>query len=275
MKQLSILISSFMRPQLLKWNLQTLARQKIPFDFETILLNDGLPDESEQLASLYQDALKLRYVFTGQRNSSGNIVYRVPGFAFNIGAKLAEGQVIIICCGEMYHVNDTVRYLTEPVLYDSNLVSTCIGMDDDGTFLASLERNDGWYDWREFRNSYPLLNTRLPFLMAINRQRFYNIGGYDEDMVGFAYDNNDLIDRLLTGGCTLYLTQAQTMHLNHQGCANANVDTDEYRYNSRLYKERQGKLLRNQGREWGLLHPQEESRLRSRPGDIAGLSKKD
>ena len=49
MLQVSILITAFMRPHILKWNLFSLSRQEIGLDFETIVLNDGIPDETGPL----------------------------------------------------------------------------------------------------------------------------------------------------------------------------------------------------------------------------------
>ena len=51
MSLVSILITSYQRSHLLKWNLYSLLRQDIPFPFEVIVLNDGLPDDTENLTN--------------------------------------------------------------------------------------------------------------------------------------------------------------------------------------------------------------------------------
>ena len=84
---------------------------------------------------------------------------------------------------------------------------------------------------------------------------------YDEDMVGFAFYDNDLMDRLLANGSRLCLTQAQTIHLYHPRHDDSHIDTDEYRHNSLIYQQRKGKLVRNQGREWGYLKVDGEDSL--------------
>jgi glycosyltransferase involved in cell wall biosynthesis len=253
MPKVSILITAFLRPHLLKWNLVSLASQKIDLDFETIVLNDGLPDETESLCHEYKEQLNLKYLFTGCRNLDGNIKYRVPGFALNIGARYATGEIIIITCAEMFHLNDTINQLIRAVLLNRKLLGTAIGMDDDGTFLEYLIQHDGKYDFEAYLNKYWRLNTRLPFLMAINRQEFLAIRGYDEDFIGFAYDDNDLIGRLFNNDCRLCLTQALTIHLYHPRHDDDKEETEEYLYNKRLYQERQGQILRNLNREWGQL----------------------
>lgn len=254
MLEVSILITSFCRPHLLKWNLFSLSQQDIPFSFETIILNDGLPDSTADICEQFVHTLHIKYVFTGQRNNRDNLLYRVPGFALNIGAKISRGKTLIISCAEMFHINNTVEHMVTPVLTDPTLLATSIGMDDaDGSFLNYLEKNHGCFNLHAYYHNYPRLNTNLPFLMAINRHEFFSIGGYDEDFTGFAYDDNDLIDRLLCNGCRLCLTQAQTIHLYHPRHDAGKEQTPEYQLNAKLYRERKGKIIRNKGRDWGII----------------------
>jgi glycosyltransferase involved in cell wall biosynthesis len=252
--KVSILITAFQRPHLLKWNLFSLARQEIPFPCEVLVLNDGVPDETQGLCKKYQKRLNIKYVFTGQRNLQGEIKYRVPGFALNIGAKLACGDILIISCAEMFHLNDTITYLSKPLILNPKLLATSIGMDDqDASFLEFLESNGGDFDYEAYLHNYPRLNTRLPFLMAISRREFFAIGGYDEDFTGFAYDDDDLISRLQKNGCCLCLTQAQTIHLYHPRHDDNHICSPEMQLNEKLYHERKNQIVRNHGREWGLL----------------------
>jgi glycosyltransferase involved in cell wall biosynthesis len=195
MSKVSIIITSFLRPQLLEWNLFSLAQQEIPFDFETIVLNDGLPDETERLCSQYAKKLNVKYVFTGQRNLNGRLIYRVSGFAVNIGARLAKGEILIISCAEMFHLNNTIAQLAIPVTLNHKLLATSIGMDDrTGSFLEYVITSNGRYDITAYYNCYRL-NTTLPFLMAINKNELYAVGGYDEVFTGCAFYDNELISR--------------------------------------------------------------------------------
>ncbi len=246
----SILITSFLRPELLKWNLESLSHQAPPFKFEAIVLNDGLPDETEHLCELYRDRLNLKYIFTGQRNRPESMIYRVPGFALNIGIRQAQGQLLIISVAEMFHLNNTIEQLALPVLGDKKILATSIGMDDDGSFLEGL-KNSGNFSWNGYISRYRRLNTRLPFLMALSRQEIVEIGAYDEDFTGFAFDDNDLVDRLIDNGCYMCLTQAQAIHLYHLRHDDSHVDTPEYKHNERLYHERKNIIVRNHIHGWG------------------------
>jgi len=147
----SLIITSFRRPHLLQWGLYSLAQQAVPAGFEIIVLNDGLHDETENICKEYQRQLNLTYVFTGERNLSGENKWRVPGFAINIGAQLSRGEILIISCAEMFHLNDCVLQLTLPLLNNSKLLGIPVARDDhDGSFLNQLVSSGGSYNNSSF-----------------------------------------------------------------------------------------------------------------------------
>jgi glycosyltransferase involved in cell wall biosynthesis len=250
----SILITAFQRPHLLRWGLYSLARQAMPAKFETIVLNDGIPDETETICREFKEQLNLSYIFTGQRNRGGDVKWRVPGYAVNIGAKLAQGEVLILSCAEMFHLNDCIMHLTIPVLNNSKCLGIPVAKDDqDGSFLKELTATGGNYDLNKFYRNYPGLNNGLPFLTSIHREEFISIGGYDEDFTGIGYDDNDLMLRLGKNGCFYYQTAAETIHLYHERIWFARENAPETIYNRDLYYSRQHQIVRNQNREWGKL----------------------
>jgi len=253
--RVSIIIPSFKRHHLLKWNLLSLSKQIIPFDFETIVLNDGIPDETEQLCSHYKKKLNLKYFFTGQRNIDGKLVWRIPGFAINIGVKKSKGDVVLLCCAEMFHANDVVKLITDVYnLPDSDkVIAIPKAKDDNGRFLQHLEFSNGEFNIKEYNNQPPLLNVRFPFLIAMKRKEFIDIGGYDEDFTGMDYDDNDFVDRLIGNGCSYTETEALSIHLWHQRRSCAPETMIKVRHNEKLYLQRKGMVVRNVGRNWGVL----------------------
>jgi len=251
--QVSIIIPSFLKSNVLKWGLFSLARQDIPYDFETIVLNDGIHDETETICKEYEQKLNLKYIFTGQRNLNGELRFRGPGFAINIGAKLSCGEILIICNPEMFHLNDTITQLAYPLLNDKKLIAVPVGMKDhNGSFLNYLEKHNGDFDRNSFYLEYLPINTHLPYLMSIHRDEFFTIGGYDEDFVGIASEDGDIMYRLLDNGCSYFQTHAKTIHLFHIGLYGPDLENRK-KINIKLYGERRGQIIRNQNKEWGKL----------------------
>lgn len=253
--KVSIIITTFQRTHLLRWGLYSLSIQTMPFNIETIVVNDGSQDETEKVCNEFKQKLNLKYLFTGQRNLKGDPVWRVPGFALNIGVKQSSGNILVMCCAEMFHINETIAKLTMPILDNPKLLSIPVGKDDrDGTFLQCINENNGLFDSSTYNNCADL-NTKMPFLMALHRSQFIEIGGYDEDFIGIAYDDWDFIDRLLRNGCNYCQTDALTAHLYHPRADGyySVGGLPEWDYNKNLYFSRMGKIVRNEGRAWGKL----------------------
>ncbi|WP_407313714.1 glycosyltransferase [Desulfosporosinus sp. SB140] len=255
--KVSIIITTFQRTHLLRWGLYSLSLslKEMPFEYETIVINDGIEDETEEVCKEFREKLNLKYVFTGQRNLNGYSVWRVPGFAINIGVKQSSGDILVFCCAEMFHANQTIASLTKPIADNPKLLGIPIGKDDrEGVFLEYLTKNDGSFDLGMY-NKCINLDTRMPFLMALHRSQFMEIGGYDEDFVGIAYDDRDLIDRLLKNGCKYCQTDAVTVHLYHPRAKGyyEGGGPPEWDYNKNLYFSKIGYIVRNEGREWGKL----------------------
>lgn len=251
--KVTLLITTFRRANLLKWGLFSLAGQEVPFEFETIVINDGLNDETEEICRQYRKKLNLKYIFSGHRNLGGEMKWRVPGFAFNIGARHSSGKVLILTCAEMFHLNDTVSRLAVPVLENPSLLAVPIGKHDrDAVFLNYLNEHGGSYEMDLF-NKCPDLDIKLPYLLAVSRAQFFDIGGYDEDFTGVAAEDNDLVDRLQLNGCTYYQTGAKTVHLYHPRHLGGTEHHPEVQYNRNIYYARKGITVRNADREWGRL----------------------
>jgi glycosyltransferase involved in cell wall biosynthesis len=247
----SLVITTFQRANLLEWGLLSLAKQNIPFPLETIIVNDGINDETEAICRQYSAKLNLKYIFSGQRNIGGQVKWRVPGFAFNIGVRQSEGRILILSCAEMFHIGDTIHQLISPILQNNTLITVPVGKDDqDASFLNMLIQTQGNADLQVFNNLVNL-NVQLPFLIAIDRIHFMAIRGYDEDFTGIAFDDNDLVDRLQKYGCRFFQTQAKAVHLYHPRYVYQVGESPDWHYNRNLYLARKNNIVRNINRDWG------------------------
>jgi GT2 family glycosyltransferase len=168
--------------------------------------------------------------------------------------KKANGDILVLCCAEMFHLNETINALTQPLMGDSKLlVVPSFGKRDNGTFLKHLIESNGNYK-SEMLNGISNINILLPFLMALSREQYIAIGGYDEDFTGIASDDIDFVDRLKMNGCIYHKTNAKTVHLYHpRYWEQIGLNCPEYRHNKNLWLSRKGQIVRNIGREWGKL----------------------
>lgn len=250
----SILITSYKRAHLLKWGLFSLARQDMsPYNVEIVVLNDGLQDETDEICNSYKNKLNIRYVFTGKRNSDNQTHWRVPGYAFNIGANMVTGEFLVLSCAEIFHLDNSVKTIIAQMKKQKQIFCIPDGKDDTtGAILKKVEETNGIVTMNEYNSMPTALNVRLPFFMGITRRDFMNIGGYDEDFTGMAWDDDDITNRLHCYGYEFSYVNGHIIHLYHPRI-NYDENKDRIEYNKRLYLSRGGKIMRNSSREWGVL----------------------
>jgi len=246
----SVLIPTYKRNNLLKWGLETLTRQKFNYNTEIIILDDLVIEDikTKQLCIKYNTT----YIHSG-KTKNGKDIWRVPGYAINIGIKKCKGDVIILCCPEIYHVDNTINSLVEPFIKSKNLMSVPINAKDDkqNTFLSHIENNS--FDQKIF-NECSSLAKMYPFIMGISKDQLLSIGGYDEDFTGFSYDDTDLVSRLKKNGCQYVDVNCSAIHLWHpRGRSKGSNYREKHSYNKKIYNDKISIIKRNENREWGTL----------------------
>ena len=86
----TLLITTYNRDGLLEQGLTSITRQDLT-DIEVIVINDGLKGQVENICKFH----RVKYLYTGTPK------WRIPGFAINIAAKQALGEILIISCKPM------------------------------------------------------------------------------------------------------------------------------------------------------------------------------
>ena len=247
---LSIIIPSFKRADLLEYGLRSLAQQKIVSDYEIIVLNDGIQDNTQRVCESYKDRLNIRYIFTGQRNHP-EPVWRIPGFAINIGAKLARGKFMVIMCPEMYLLDDCVQAVIDSLKTNSKSLVITEGKDDqDGVFLNNIKQRTNLNELNRIYTTTPDLNTEFPFFFGVSTSDFIDIGGYDEDFLGNCWDDQDVIMRLKQNGASYLKLKSRVVHLYHSRLRYETAKIrDMWEYNKKIYDAKFGTVKRNVDRD--------------------------
>jgi glycosyltransferase involved in cell wall biosynthesis len=229
---------------------------------EIVVVNDGIEDETKNICDKYSSMLDIKYYFSGQRNAQ-EIKTRCPAWAINIGVKKCSGYIIVLSCPEVWHLNDSLNYIVDPIINMKERIMTTpntMYYDDKNHMVPILQKNINTVITPEMLNSLvvggkgiPAL--RMPFLMGMCKNEFISIGGYDEDFIGYACDDNDFADRIAGNGVKLLRTPAEIIHLYHTGTNTglSHADNPAWIYNNTLWRSRKGIFKRNQGRDWGML----------------------
>ena len=255
MASVSILITTFKRANLLYWGLQSISKQQSKHDIEVIVLNDGVEDETEGVCKLFKKSLNIKYIFSAA-NKNPSDLWRVPGFALNIGAKKAEGEYLFISCAEMFHVDDCIGGMTDYMVDhpDMKMMMVTNGRDDlNQNFLNRVRQTDGNPSMADY-NKCGELNIRIPFLMGMRKKDYFEIGGYDEEFVGVGFEDNNFVERMSANGCKYVNSNCHVVHLYHPRIHGN--DNNEIRQrmaiNKSLLMSKRGQNKANIDREWGI-----------------------
>jgi glycosyltransferase involved in cell wall biosynthesis len=249
---LSIIIPSFKRADLLKFGLRSIARQKTTSKYEIIVVNDGLEDDTKKVCDSFKSQLNIRYIFTGQRNIP-EPVWRIPGFAINIGAKMATGDFMLIMCPEMYLLDDGLQGMIDTLKSNPKHIVITNGKDDqDAVFLGNIQQNVSTHDLLNLYDRMPKLNTEFPFFLGVSTKEFIEIGGYDEDFIGNCWDDQDIVTRLKQNGLSYEKLGYRVVHLYHSRIRYSDETTKKmWDYNKNVYDTKFGLVKRNVGKIWG------------------------
>ena len=263
--KISIILPSYKRAHLLRLGLSSMVRFKPSIaKYEILVLNDGIPDETENICKHYSDRLDIKYIFTGKRNLDGVMKKRVPSRTLNIGIKQATGDIVILSSPEVYHLNNAVDILVHHLMLapKSMIIPNFLYFDQAGTVTNELVAlSDEQLTCPHIKENLLVSggfghgHVVMPYLMALYRNEIMFIGGYDEDFTGYAADDNDFVDRLKLNGLRHVRTTAQAIHLYHEGTGDgaAHWENPAWVYNYNLYQSRKNILIRNVDKEWGKL----------------------
>lgn len=264
--KVSLVLSAFKRPELLKLGLSSVLLNKPSFDLEVIVVNDGVLDDTESVCNSFrQKGLDVKYLFSGKRNLDGIMKSRVSGFALNIGIKQSSGDIIVLSCPEIYHLNNALEIIVTNLIasprsmvipdllyFDktSEVTNYLLTLGDDR--LAMRPNID---TTKLLGGPYGKCHVEMNFLMAIYKDEIMKVGGFAEDMLGYAGEDSDFIERLKLSGLKHLRTDASAVHLFHGGHndGTAHWDNPAWVYNYKIFQDRLAKkqIVVNIDKDWG------------------------
>ena len=173
-------MTTFNRPNLLRETLDSIDMQD--FQGEIIVVDDGT---DELTAGICHEYLPTRISVNRPQSTH----YRNQAYPLNIGIKAATGDVIIQQNAECKHIDPGTIKKLEARVTDTTAVFARV------TALTPEGKPDIVYCGPD--NARPYF-----FCGAIKRAWFEKLRGYDEDFVGYGYEDDDMADRLRRSGVT-------------------------------------------------------------------------
>lgn len=170
---------------------------------EIVVVDDGSVDDSVMLAESCAD----RIVRAGTP--------RGPASARNLGARNASGEVILFVDADVAVPRDTFTLLEKRFLADMHLtgVQGVYSIDCPHDNAASQYKNLYYhYSWMKRVKNLSLASA-ASFFLAVRKEAFTAIGGFDEMIANPTVEDADLGHRLVMEGGTIFLDrELQVIH---------------------------------------------------------------
>ena len=230
--KVSIVITTFNRPKLLRRTLASIVRQSYK-DFEIVVVDDGTDTETKDVCDAYgAEYIKLRNT-TGPRN---------PAYPNNVGIRKAKGEIIILQNAECEHIDpQTIEKLSGAITDNSVVFAKVLSISQNGTV-------DCVYCGPESQRPYF-------FCGAIKKSWFEKLRGMDEDYPVGGYDDNDWADRLKKEGVHFIYSNVVVHHQWHSRAAMPTEAAACEVYQRKTAEMAAGTIstVRNLDKEWGKL----------------------
>lgn len=204
--RISVVIPTYRRPAQLRCCLEALAQSHYPIrNFEVVVVDDGGGDDLEALGGDFRERLQIRIL--AQEHAG-------PAAARNTGARYARGAFIAFtdddCAPEPEWLGVLVRHLERDSsgMYGGLTVNA---LSDNAYSSASQSLIDylyGYYNANPERGRFFTSNN-----MAVSREVFASVGGFDEGFPLASGEDRELCDRWLNSGFGLhYVSEARVLH---------------------------------------------------------------
>jgi len=222
---LSICMATKDKAEYLDRTLETIRAQKVPFDYEIVIADDGSTDNTKQVCEKWGVEKYTRLI---------NSEYRNPAAARNVSYKKAEGKIIICQSDDVLHSSeDVIATLSGQLRQKEFIIATVYNWDNKAQRRLMLYTGAEW-------------KRNLFFLGSLWRDDLYAVGGNDEDFVAPGYDDNWFGD-CLTKGLKLkarFRSDVIGYHQDHPRSANlkALMKPSKVLYARKTLLARQGKI---------------------------------
>lgn len=182
MIKLSIIISTYLRPELLFWCLCSIKKQEFNEDFEIVVLNDGVKDDTETICNKFKDLLNIKYLFTGNRNTN-NVKWHEPDFDF--GIKHASSTNVILCSSDIFLIETSILSNYYRIIVNGQSCSLRIKDDINSGYLEYVRNSKGGINsvdeyWTKISDKHLLDSTKYFFygmntLSSVNKFRVLDL----------------------------------------------------------------------------------------------------
>lgn len=215
----SVVMSTYNKSNYLKRTLNSIVRQKAPFDYEIIVVDDGSTDDTKEVCNQFP----VRYVYLDRPG------YLNPGPARNVGYRIAKGDIIINQSDEVEHrTHNNIELLVNYLKPDNCVIARVDMVDEAGRHINQCTGSN--------------YKRPLFFLGSVWKKDLYSVGGNDEDFVAPGYEDRWLAYCLMNLPRTfLYMDDILGWHYAHEETFARDIQPSKQVFRQKLRAANRGK----------------------------------
>jgi glycosyltransferase involved in cell wall biosynthesis len=231
-------------------------REVLPIFLESMFFQDRCPTEvvvaddgSSDGVCEWIDEVSGKYPFPLRYVTRRHEGYRLAAVE-NLAAKFATGERILFTNADVIHSPDSIRShsLAEGVgggvvkgIMTSVAKSVTVKMVRDFKSLKAVQ--EGAASWRNNLGYMAKTDPQVNPIgvwggnFSVPRDKFEEVGGFDEGFKGWGGEDNDLVRRLVRAGCKAgWVKESEVIHLDHDKKKYASEQSGSSRYVARLMR---------------------------------------
>ena len=182
--KISLLLPYYERQEAANKALESL-KQYHGLDLEIIVVDDG-----SRVPFAAPEGMAVKVITLPQKNEP-----KSPVFPWNVAAKAATGDVLVLSCIEVIHDRPILEELTRNV-----------GPDDYIAAAAWCPEENNWHTHSTVSVPDCPEGSGIAFCAALRPELFWRVGGFDEDYrEGAGYEDRDFLRRLGVHGAKFHI----------------------------------------------------------------------
>lgn len=270
--KLSIILPFYNKEPWIGRTLWTYQQQTLPKDLWEIIVIDACSSRDDLIRSIVTEASKHLDIRLFRVSGSGTNLSR----NYNIGIKKAHGDIIALSDPEIMLYPWVLGKLYYPHLENDKVFSQpgflYLLTGEEQCLLDTVNWQENLDNIFKLRGEKPLERiTGNIRMISVRKQWFETIGGFDEDFEFIGHQDDDIYHRLRNNcfddypdkglhlkpvGPSLSLephmpARIACFHQCHGGPMN--IDFEKQKEMKQLLESRRNKLMRNEGKGWGVL----------------------
>lgn len=194
-------------------------------DYEIVIIEDtknrSNPETHQHLLDIiegYKSTIPIRIILDPK------VSYN-PSTKYNLGAREATGEILLLTNPEVLHASDVLSFIDKSDMENLYIVCACASahlIEDKGTLGESKFKFHMWYQHTQHRD------VRYHFCTVVKKNNYINrIKGFDERYSdGIAYDDDNFVKRVLKAGLIVFpVDDLVTYHIEHSRYYQIDTDT--------------------------------------------------